>query len=75
MALRESIRSEVEVDKYLRKPARNDELLEAIKTLFQEKQSGRAWDSIAEDLLKGEKSSVKKARGAQSKLNKHLKKS
>jgi CheY-like chemotaxis protein len=73
--IRESIRSEVEVDKYLRKPASNDELLGAITTLFQEKQSARAWDAIAGDLLKGEESSIKKARGAQSKLNKHIKKS
>ena len=73
--IRESIRSEVEVDKYLRKPASNDELLGAITALFQEKQPGRAWDAIAGDLLKGEESSIKKARGAQSKLNKHIKKS
>lgn len=72
--IRESIRSEMEVDKYIRKPARNDELLAAIAMLFGEKQSDRAWDAVAEDILKGEKSSVKKARSAQSTLNKHLKK-
>lgn len=72
--VRESIRSEMEVDKYIRKPARNDELLAAITALFEEKRSDRPWGAVAEDILKGEKSSIKKARGAQSKLNKHLKK-
>jgi CheY-like chemotaxis protein len=73
--IRESIRSEMEVDKYLHKPARNEDLLEAITALFAENPSGRAWDTIAEDILKGEKSSVKKAKGAQRSLKKHLKKS
>lgn len=73
--IRESIRSEMEVDKYLHKPAKNEELLEAIAALLLEKPPGRAWDSIADGILQGEKGSVKKAKGAQSKLKKHLGKS
>jgi CheY-like chemotaxis protein len=71
--IRESIRTEVEVDKYLRKPAKNEELLNAITEIFDEKSTGRSWNTVADDILKGEKSSVKRARSAQTKLNKRLK--
>lgn len=70
--IRESIRSEMEVDKYVHKPVRNEELLEAIAALLSEKPPSRPWDLIAEDILQGEKGSVNKAKGAQSKLKKHL---
>jgi DNA-binding response OmpR family regulator len=73
--IRESIRSEVEVDKYLHKPVSNEELSAVISELLKEHPSGRAWNEIADDILQGDKSSVKKAKGAQSKLRNHLRKS
>ena len=73
--IRDTIRSEMEVDKYLHKPASNEELLGAITALFHENQSGRAWDAIAQGILEGDKTSVKKAKLAQGKLKKHLRKS
>lgn len=72
--IRESIRSEMEVDKYLHKPASNEELSTAISELLHEKPSSRPWNEIAGDILQGDKSSVKKAKGAQSKLKSHLRK-
>lgn len=72
--IRESIRSEVEVDKYLHKPASNEELLAAIAELLKQRASGQPWNEIAGDILQGGKSSVKKAKGAQSKLRNHLRK-
>jgi CheY-like chemotaxis protein len=72
--IRESIRSEMEVDRYLHKPASNEELSAAIAELLHEKPSGRPWSEIADDILQGDKSSVKKAKGAQRKLKNHLRK-
>jgi DNA-binding response OmpR family regulator len=72
--IRESIRGEVEVDRYLHKPASNEELSAAITELLKEQPSGRPWNEIAGDILQGDKSTVKKAKGAQSKLKSHLRK-
>jgi DNA-binding response OmpR family regulator len=72
--IRESIRNEMEVDKYLHKPASNEALLAAITELLNERSSSRPWDEIAGGILQGNESSVKKAKRAQGKLKGNLRK-
>ncbi len=72
--IKETIRGEVETDKYLHKPVSNEQLLAAVAEALKEAGSNRPWEEIAEDQIKGEKGSVSKARGAQGKLKKHIQK-
>jgi CheY-like chemotaxis protein len=72
--IKESIRGEVETDRYFHKPIKNEELLEAVAAVLKEAQPGRPWDAVAADYVEGGKASVSKAKGAQSKLKKHIQK-
>ena len=72
--VREAIRGEVESDKYLHKPIKNEQLLEAAAEVLKKAQSSRSWDAIATDHAETEKKTVSKARKVQGKLKKHIKK-
>jgi DNA-binding response OmpR family regulator len=63
----------VETDKYLHKPIKNEQLLEAVAEILKEAKSGRPWDAIAAEHIESEKGTVSRARGAQEKLKKHIK--
>lgn len=70
--IKETIRGEVETDRYLHKPVKNEELLEAVAEALKKAQSTRPWDAIAADHIQGTKGTVRKAREVQDKLKKHL---
>ena len=72
--IKETIRGEVETDRYLHKPVSNEQLLEAVAEALKEAASNRPWEAIAADHIEGQKGSVSKARGAQGKLKKHIRK-
>ena len=72
--IRESIRGDVETDRHLRKPVRNEELLDAVAEVLKEVQPSHSWDAVAADYIKGGNATVSKARKAQGKLNRHLRK-
>ena len=70
--IKETIRGEVETDRYLHKPVKNEELLAAVAEALKRTEAGRPWDAIAADHVEGAKGTVTKARGAQDKLKKHI---
>lgn len=70
--VREAIRGEAEADRYLHKPIKNEQLIEAVGEVLKE-DGNRAWADIAKDQSAG-KGGVTRAKGAQSRLNKHIKK-
>lgn len=70
--IKETIRGEVETDRYLHKPVKNEELLDAVAEALKKAQPNRPWDAIAADHVEGTKGTVAKAREAQSKLKKHI---
>ena len=72
--VKESILSEVETDRYLHKPVKNEQLLEAVEEVLRKRSSSKSWDAIAADYLQGEKGTVSKAKSAQGKLKKYIKK-
>jgi CheY-like chemotaxis protein len=72
--LKETIRGAVETDRYLRKPVKNEELLEAVAETLKAAGSAQPWDAIAAEHVKNEKGTVSRARGVQHKLKKHLRK-
>ena len=69
--VRETIRGEVESDKYLHKPVKNEQLLEAVSELLKKAQPSRPWEAIAGNHV-AEKGTVSKARKVQGKLKKHI---
>jgi len=73
-AFRESIRSEVEVDNYLHKPVSNEDLANAVSELLNSQTPSRPWNEIADTILQGNKTTVKRAKAAQRKLKNHLRK-
>ena len=70
--VRETIRSDVETDKHLHKPIKNEELLEAIAELLRDSANERPWDSVSADYVRSGKGTVAGAKKAQGKLKKHL---
>jgi CheY-like chemotaxis protein len=70
--IRDTIRGEVETDRYLHKPLKNEQLLQAVAEALSENKPNRPWDSVAADYLKSEKESIAKALAAQDKLKSHL---
>jgi DNA-binding NtrC family response regulator len=70
--VKDTIRGEVETDRYLHKPVKNDELLAAVAEALEKTQSSRPWDAIAADHIEGTKGTVSKAREAQDKLKRHI---
>jgi CheY-like chemotaxis protein len=72
--VKETIRGEVETDRYLHKPVSNEQLLEAVAEALKEAGASRPWQTIAADHVRAQKGSISKARGAQGKLNKHIEK-
>ncbi len=72
--LKETIRGEVETDRYLHKPISNEDLLHAVAEVLKQGGSNRPWEAIAADHIKGQGGSVSKARRAQSKLKKYIQK-
>lgn len=70
--IKETIRGEVETDRYLHKPVKNEELLEAVAEALKKAESSRPWDAIAADHVQGAEGTVAKARKAQDKLKKHI---
>ncbi len=72
--IKETIRGEVETDRYLHKPVKNEELLDAVAEALKKAQPNRPWDAIAADHVEGTKGTVTKAREAQNKLKKHINK-
>ncbi len=71
--LRELIREEVETDKYLHKPVSNRELIEAVSSVLALTEA-KSWDDMAKRFADTDKVTVRKARSAQHRLKKHLKK-
>lgn len=72
--IKETIRGEVETDRYFHKPIKNEQLLEAVAEILREAGLTRPWDEIAANHMEGEKGTVSKARGAQDRLRKHIQK-
>jgi CheY-like chemotaxis protein len=72
--VRDSIRTDVETDRHLHKPVKNEELLETIADLLKDKPANRPWDTVSADYVKSGKGTVAGARKAQAKLKKHLRK-
>lgn len=70
--IKETIRGEVETDRYLHKPVKNEELLEAVAEALKKAEGPREWDAIAADHVEGGKGTLRKAREAQDKLKKHI---
>ena len=70
--IRDTIRGEVETDRYLHKPLKNEQLLEAVAEALEENKPNRPWNSVAAEHLKREKESIAKALAAQDKLKPHL---
>jgi len=72
--IKDTIRGDVETDRYFHKPVTNEQLLEAIAEVLKEAQQNRPWATIAAEHVEGEKGSVSKAKDAQGKLRKHVRK-
>lgn len=70
--VRETVRGEVETDRYLHKPVDNERLLGVIAEILESRPSANSWAQVAEEHIRAEKGTVSKAKGAQKKLKKHL---
>jgi DNA-binding response OmpR family regulator len=70
---RDTIRGEVETDRYFHKPVTNEQLLAAIAEVLKEAKPSRPWSEIAADHVEEGKSNVSKAISVQGKLRKHIK--
>jgi len=71
--LRDSIREEVDTDRYFRKPVSNPDLIEAVTALLKASESD-PWDEMGKKFVQAHNMSVRKARSAQGRLKKYLRK-
>lgn len=69
--VKDEIRGEVETDRYIHKPVKNEDLLAAVSEVLKNAPAG-TWESVASQYLEGGKGSVSRAKDAQNKLKKHI---